>query len=148
MLWLDVSTGLAGPWSLKIWYYVPALSAFAWVPLGTVSIGLLFPVGDYFDLTEVILPAQGPTPTRNKTASFNVQYVILNDTPVSSGLTLGDLTQLGPKIYLPVNIKAVETGLAGFALEDVTWKKVTGVKNLSIAVTANIGSLPITEEES
>lgn len=148
MLWLDVSTGLAGPWSLKIWYYVPALSAFAWVPLGTVSIGLLFPVGDYFDLTEVILPAQGPTPTRNKTASFNVQYVILNDTPVSSGLTLGDLTQLGSKIYLPVNIKAVETGLVGFALEDVTWKKITAVKNLSIVVTANIGSLPITEEES
>jgi hypothetical protein len=148
MLWLDISTGATGPWSLKLWYYVSALSAFAWVPLGTVSIGLLFPVGDYFDLTEVILPAQGPTSTRNKTASFNVQYVILNDTPVSSGLTLGDLTQLGAKIYLPVNIKAVETGLTGFALEDVTWKKITAVKNLSIVVTANIGSLPITEEES
>jgi hypothetical protein len=148
MLWLNVSTGASGPWELKVWTFIQPLSAFGWVPLGTVSVGLLFPVGDYFDLTEVILPAQGPTSTRNKAASFNVQYVVLNDTPVSSGLTLGDLTQLGPKIYLPVNIKAVETGLAGFALEDVTWKKVTGVKNLSIVVTANIGSLPIVEEES
>jgi hypothetical protein len=150
MLWLDISTGASGPWELKIWTYIQPLSAEGWVPLGTVTPGLSFPVGDYFDLTEVILPAQGPTSTRNKVASFNVQYVILNDTPVSSGLTLGDLTQPtgGSKIYLPVNIKAVETGLTGFALEDVTWKKITGVKNLSIVVTANIGSLPISEEES
>jgi hypothetical protein len=146
-VWLDLSTD---PWTLKVWYYIPAIMSSTWVPLGTITPGLLFPVGDYFDLTEVILPAQGPTLTRNKTASFNVQYVILNDTPVSSGLTLGDLTQptSGSKIYLPVDIKAVETGLTGFALEDVTWKKITGVKNLSIVVTANIGSLSITEEES
>ena len=145
-VWLDLSTD---PWTLKVWYFISA-SVLDWVPLGTITPGLLFPVGDYFDLTEVILPAQGPTLTRNKTASFNVQYVILNNTPVSSGLTLGDLTQptSGSKIYLPVDIKAVETGLTGFALEDVTWKKITGVKNLSIVVTANIGSLPVTEEES
>ena len=146
-VWLDLSTD---PWTLKLWYYIPAIMSGAWVPLGTITPGLLFPVGDYFDLTEVILPAQGPTLTRNKTASFNVQYVILNNTPVSSGLTLGDLTQptTGSKIYLPVSIKAVETGLTGFALEDVTWKKITGVKNLSIVVTANIGSLSVSEEES
>jgi hypothetical protein len=90
-VWLDLSTD---PWTLKVWYYISAIMSSAWVPLGTITPGLLFPVGDYFDLTEVILPAQGPTLTRNKTASFNVQYVILNDTPVSSGLTLGDLTHL------------------------------------------------------
>lgn len=148
MLWLNTITGVNGPWELKVYTYIQPLSAFGWVLLGTVSIGLLFPVGDYFDLSNVILPAQGATLTRNKSASFNVQYVILNDTPVSSGLTLGDLTQLGPKIYLPVNIKAVETGLAGFAQTDVTWQKITGVKSLSIVVTANIGTLQNTEEES
>jgi hypothetical protein len=148
MLWLNVSTGASGPWELKVWTFVQPISAFAWVILGSVTPGLLFPVGDYFDLTEVVLPGQTASGTRNKTASFNVQYVILNETPVSSGLTLGALTEQGSKIYLPVNVKAVETGLTGFALEDVTWKKITGVKNLSIVVTANIGTLPISEEES
>ena len=150
MVWLNTITGVNGPWELKFYTYIQPLSAFGWVPLGTVSIGLFFPVGDYFDLSNVILPAQGATLTRNKSASFNIQYVILNDTPVSSGLTLGDLTQpaTGSKIYLPVNIKAVETGLTGFAQTDVTWQKITGVRKLSIVVTANIGSLPISEEES
>lgn len=149
MLWLNVSTGPTGPWELKIWYYVSAISAFAWVPLGTVTPGLLFPVGDYFDLTEVILPAQGATATRNKSASFNVQYVILNETPVSSGLTLGDLTESGSKIYLPVNIKAIQTEFPEpGSTWTLDWEKITGVKNLSIVVTANIGTLPISEEES
>ena len=143
-LWLNLSTT---PWTLKMWSLIPP-ATFGWVTLGTITLGLSFPVSDYFDLTNVVLPGQTATLTKNKTASFNVQYVILNDTPVSSGLALGDLTQGGSKIYLPVTIKAVETGLTGFALEDVTWKKITGVKNLSIVVTANIGSLPITEEES
>jgi hypothetical protein len=145
MLWLDQS---ASPWILKMWFPVPALGGLAWVPLGTVRPGLLFPVSDYFDLTAVVLPEQQATLTKNKSASFNVQYVILNDTPVTSGLVLGDLTQptTGSKIYLPVNIKAVETGLNNFALEDVKWKKITGVKNLSIVVTANIGV--IEDEES
>ena len=144
VLWLNLSTT---PWTLKMWSLIPP-ATFGWVTLGTITPGLSFPVSDYFDLTNVVLPGQTATLTKNKTASFNVQYVILNDTPVSSGLALGDLTQGGSKIYLPVTIKAVETGLTGFALEDVTWKKITGVKNLSIVVTANIGSLPITEEES
>jgi hypothetical protein len=146
MLWMDQSTS---PWTLKTWYPVPpAPGGFAWVPVGTVRPGLLFPVSDYFDLTTVVLPGQTATQQKNKTASFNVQYVILNDTPVTSGLVLGDLTQppTGSKIYLPVNIKAVETGLDGFALETVTWKKITGVKTLSIVVTANIGV--IEDEES
>jgi hypothetical protein len=149
MLWLNISTGPSGPWELKIWYYVEAISNFAWVPLGVVTPGLLFPVGDYFDLTEVILPAQGATSTRNKSASFNVQYVILNETPVSSGLTLGDLTEVGSKIYLPVNVKAIQTEIPEPGeIWSLNWEKITGVKNLSIVVTANIGTLPITEEGS
>jgi hypothetical protein len=151
MLWLNVSTGSAGPWELKIWYYVSAISAFAWVPLGSITPGLLFPVGDYFDLSEVVLPPSAPTEIRNKSASFNVQYVILNETPISSGLTLGNLTEIGPKIYLPVIIKATETEPLDPLSEDIYWKKVTGIKNLSIVVTANIGTLTIdstTPEES
>ena len=149
-LWLNLSTGPEGPWELKIWFFVgsPINDGYAWVTLGNIRPGLLFPVSDYFDLTTVVLPGQTATLTKNKTASFNVQYVILNNTPVTSGLTLGPLTQpeLSSKIYLPVNIKAVETGLDGFALETVTWKKITGVKTLSIVVTANIGV--IEDEES
>jgi hypothetical protein len=142
-LWLNISTGSTGPWELKIWYYVSAISTFAWVPLGSITPGLLFPVGDYFDLSEVVLPPSAPTEIRNKSASFNVQYVILNETPISSGLTLGNLTEIGPKIYLPVIIKATETEPLDPLSEDIYWKKVTGIKNLSIVVTANIGTLTI-----
>jgi hypothetical protein len=142
-LWLNISTGSTGPWELKIWYYVSGISAFAWVPLGSITPGLLFPVGDYFDLSEVVLPPSAPTEIRNKSASFNVQYVILNETPISSGLTLGNLTEIGPKIYLPVIIKATETEPLDPLSEDIYWKKVTGIKNLSIVVTANIGTLTI-----
>jgi hypothetical protein len=122
-----------------------------WVTIGTITPGLSFPVGDYFDLSEVIVPNSPPTATRNKSASFNVQYVILNETPISSGLTLGSLTEIGPKIYLPVIIKATETEPFNPFSEEITWKKVTGIKNLSIVVTANIGTLTIestTPEES
>lgn len=144
-LWLDLSSA---PWTLKIWYPAPTPLGLAWVPLGTVTPGLSFPVSDYFDLTNVVLPGQTATLTKNKSASFNVQYVILNDTPVSSGLTIGDLTQSGSKIYLPVTIKAVETEPLNPLSETVTWKKITAVKRLSIVVTANIATLPTTEEES
>jgi hypothetical protein len=160
-LWLDLSTS---PLELKA--YVPLVDPttglpilnpvtgdpiLGWVTIGTITPGLSFPVGDYFDLSEVILPNSPPTATRNKSASFNVQYVILNETPISSGLTLGSLTEIGPKIYLPVIIKATETEPFNPLSEDIAWKKVTGIKNLSIVVTANIGTLTIdstTPEES
>ena len=160
-LWLDLSTS---PLELKA--YVPLVDPttglpvlnpvtdvpiLGWVTIGTITPGLNFPVGDYFDLSEVILPSSPPTSTRNKSASFNVQYVILNETPISSGLTLESLTEIGPKIYLPVIIKATETEPFNPLSEDVLWKKVTGIKNLSIVVTANIGTLGIdatTPEES
>jgi hypothetical protein len=160
-LWLDLSTS---PLELKA--YVPLVDPttglpvlnpvtgapiLGWVTIGTITPGLNFPVGDYFDLSEVILPSSPPTSTRNKSASFNVQYVILNETPISSGLILGSLTEIGTKIYLPVIIKATETEPFNPLSEDIAWKKVTGIKNLSIVVTANIGTLDIdatTPEES
>jgi hypothetical protein len=129
-LWLNISTGTSGPWALKIWYYVPALSSFQWVPLGNIVPGLSFPIGDYFTFSEL-----GTLSSEN----FNIQYVILNETPIASGLTLGELTEIGSKVYLPVFIKASQTGS-----DLLTWEKITGIKTLSFVVTANIGTLDLT----
>ena len=122
MLWLDLSVS---PLQLKI--YVTPLSS--WVKLGEVIPGLSFPIGDYFTFSEL-----GTLSAEN----FNIQYVILNDTPIASGLTLGELTEIGSKIYLPVFIKASQT-----ESDLLTWEKVTGIKTLSFVVTANIGTLEI-----
>jgi hypothetical protein len=70
--------------------------------------------------------------------NFNIQYVILNETPIASGLTLGELTEIGSKVYLPVFIKASQTGS-----DLLTWEKITGIKTLSFVVTANIGTIEI-----
>jgi hypothetical protein len=122
MLWLDVSVS---PIELKV--YVGPLST--WVKLGTITPGLSFPIGDYFTFSEL----------GNLTASdFNIQYVMLNETPIASGLTLGELTEIGSKVYLPVYIKASQTGS-----DLVTWEKITGIKTLSFVVTANIGTLEL-----
>jgi hypothetical protein len=123
MLWLDLSTS---PLELKV--YVSLLST--WVKLGTVIPGLSFPIGDYFTFSEL-----GTLSSEN----FNIQYVILNETPIASGLTLGELTEIGSKVYLPVFIKASQTGS-----DLLTWEKITGIKTLSFVVTANIGTLDLT----
>jgi hypothetical protein len=122
MLWLDVSVS---PVELKV--YVGPLST--WVKLGTITPGLSFPIGDYFTFSELgTLSAE----------DFNIQYVMLNETPIASGLTLGELTEIGSKVYLPVYIKASQTGS-----DLLTWEKVTGIKTLSFVVTANIGTLEL-----
>lgn len=122
MLWLDLS---ANPLELKV--YVAAFMS--WIKLGSIIPGLSFPIGEYFTFSEL-----GTIASEN----FNVQYVILNESPIASGLTLGELTEIGSKIYLPVFIKASQTQ------EDlVTWEPITGIKTLSFVVTANIGTLDI-----
>jgi hypothetical protein len=122
MLWLDVSKS---PLELKV--YVAPLTT--WVKLGTITPGLSFPIGDYFTFSELgTLSAE----------DFNIQYVMLNETPIASGLTLGELTEIGSKVYLPVFIKASQTGS-----DLVTWEKITGIRTLSFVVTANIGTLEI-----
>jgi hypothetical protein len=122
MLWLDLSKS---PLELKV--YVIAFSS--WVKLGSIVPGLSFPIGDYFDFSELgTLAAE----------DFNIQYVMLSETPIASGLTVGELTEIGSKVYLPVYIKASQTQ------EDlVTWEKVTGIKTLSFVLTANIGTLEL-----
>jgi hypothetical protein len=123
MLWLDLSTN---PLELKIYSSLYSL----WVKLGTIVTGLSFPIGDYFTFSEL-----GTLSSEN----FNIQYVILNETPIASGLTLGELTEIGSKVYLPVFIKASQTGS-----DLLTWEKITGIKTLSFVVTANIGTLDLT----
>ena len=127
MLWLDLSQN---PPELKV--YVSAFSS--WVKLGSIINGLSFPIGDYFTFSEL-----GTLSAEN----FNIQYVMLNETPIASGLTLGELTEIGSKIYLPVFINATETEPFDPLSETVTWKKVTGIKTLSFVVTANIGTLEL-----
>jgi len=122
MLWLDLA---ASPLELKV--YVGLLST--WVKLGTIIPGLSFPIGEYFTFSEL-----GTLGSEN----FNVQYVILNETPIASGLTLGELTEVGSKIYLPVFIKASQT-----EADLTTWEPITGIKTLSFVVTANIGTLEL-----
>jgi hypothetical protein len=129
-LWLDVSAGATGPWPLKI--YNSLIST--WVLIGTVTPGLSFPIGDYFTFSEL-----GTLSSEN----FNIQYVILNETPIASGLTLGELTEIGSKVYLPVYIKASQT-----QTDLLTWEKITGIRTLSFVVTANIGNLSLDSEES
>jgi hypothetical protein len=123
MLWLDLSTN---PLELKI--YSSLITT--WVKLGTIVTGLSFPIGDYFTFSEL-----GTLSSED----FNIQYVILNETPIASGLTLGELTEIGSKVYLPVFIKASQTGS-----DLLTWEKITGIKTLSFVVTANIGTLDLT----
>jgi hypothetical protein len=118
----------------------------AWVTLGTIVTGLKFPVGDYFDLSEVAIPPVLPSETLNKSASFIVQYAILNDTPVSSGLTVGELSENeeDSKIYLEFFLKAIET--AQFdpnPLTPIAWNKITGLRNVNVVIVANIGTLPV-----
>jgi hypothetical protein len=111
--------------------YVAAIST--WVKIATISMGLFFPISDYFSSEEILV---------GEASGFNIQYVLLSDTPVSSGLTTGDLSEIGSKVYLPVNITATET--EPFTPGgDVAWQKVNGVKTLSFVVVANIGTLPL-----
>lgn len=119
-LWLDLSSI---PWTLKV--YVAAFSS--WVSLGTITPGLKFPIADYFSFSEL-----GTVSASN----FNVQYVILNENPIASGLTLGELTEDGSQIFLPISIKASQT-----QADLTTWSPITGIRTLSFVLTANIGTL-------
>jgi hypothetical protein len=122
MLWLDLSIS---PLELKVYVAVFA----SWVKLGSIIPGLSFPVGDYFPLAEL-----GTISSEN----FNIQYNIFNQTPIASGLSLGELTEIGSKVYLPISLKASQTQ------EDlVTWEKITGIRTLNFVITAGIGTLVI-----
>jgi hypothetical protein len=125
MFWLDF-TELPSP-ILKFY------NGLAWVDFATILDKLYFPISDYFSQEEIAVGA---------TSGFNVQYVILNDTPIASGLTVESLTTISSKIYLPVNITAAES-TAFTPGSTVSWQKINGVKILSFVLVANIGTLPL-----
>jgi hypothetical protein len=154
-LWLDLSES---PLELKSYVTlidpetnevienpITGLPVLAWVTLGTIVTGLKFPVGDYFDLASVAIPPAVPSDTLNKIASFIVQYTILNDTPVSSGLTVGELSEneTDSKIYLEFFLKAIET--APFnpnPLVEIAWNKITGIRDVNVIIVGNIATIP------
>jgi hypothetical protein len=130
MFWLDISVSPSKPLpELKV--YNGTLTQ--WVKLATIQTGLAFPISDYFSSEEILV---------GEASGFNIQYVLLSDSPVSSGINVGELSEIGSKVYLPVNITATETEpfVPG---EDVAWQKITGVRTLSFVVVANIGTLPL-----
>jgi hypothetical protein len=110
-----------------------------WVTLSTITEGLSFPVSSYLSAEEIELgEGQG----------FNFQYVIINEKPVSSGLTVEDLTTPedgSSERFLPVKMQAAE---ADFTVSDpaVSWKKLNGVKVLSFVLVAGIGRLRLFPE--
>jgi hypothetical protein len=125
MFWLDF-TELPSP-ILKFY------NGLAWVDFATILDKLYFPISDFFSQEEIAVGA---------TSGFNVQYVILNDAPIASGLTIEPLTTIGSKIYLPVSITATET-IPFSPGSLLTWQKINGVKTLSFVLVANIGTLPL-----
>lgn len=125
MFWLNISTGTGGPWQLST--YNAALAQ--WILVGEIRPGLSFPVADYFPLAELGTISE---------ANFNIQYEILNQTPIASGLSLGQLTSVGSKVYLPISIRASQT-----QSDLVTWEKITGIRNLHFVITAGVGTLVI-----
>jgi hypothetical protein len=124
--WLDF---LATPLpQLKRW------TGSAWEVLASIRTGLFFPISDYFSQEELAVGAA---------TGFNVQYVILNENAMTSGLSVDPLTTIGSKLYLPVFIKATETAPFIPGSDTVSWRKINGVKTLSFVLVANIGTLPL-----
>jgi hypothetical protein len=107
----------------------------AWVTLSAINQGLFFPISSYLNSEEIEFGEE---------EGFNVQYVILNEGPVSSGITLGSLTtpQSGTlERSLPVYIQAAEAEPFNPTEDSVTWRRLNGIKVLSFVVVAGIGSL-------
>jgi hypothetical protein len=132
----DETTGLTDFWLNLLDSPIPSLRRWTgseWEPIALIQTGLLFPISDFFVAEEIQI---------GRASGFNVQYVVLNETPIASGLTTEPLTEIGSKIYLPVKIQAVETAPMVFG-QPVAWQKINGIKVLSFVVVANIGTLPL-----
>jgi hypothetical protein len=123
--WLDLITSPTTP-QLKRW------TGTAFETLASMPVGLLFPISDYFSAEEIAIAAN---------SGFNVQYIIRNETPISSGVKLSPLSFTGSKTYLPVNITAAET-IAFSPGSELTWQKINGIRTLNFVLVAGIGELP------
>jgi hypothetical protein len=132
MLWIDTSVTLTPPKTLpELKVYNAAFSI--WVTLATIQDGLFFPISDYFSAEEILV---------GESSGFNIQYVLINENPTSSGLSVGELTENLGEVFLPVNLHAAET-IPFTPGSLLTWRKINGVRTLSFVVVANIGTLPL-----
>lgn len=132
MLWIDTSVTLTPPKTLpELKLYSSAFSV--WVTLATIQEGLFFPISDYFSAEEVVL---------GEASGFNIQYVLINESPVSSGLSVGELQENLGEVILPVYIHAAET-IPFTPGSSLTWRKINGVRTLSFVVVAGVGTLPL-----
>jgi hypothetical protein len=60
--------------------------------------------------------------------NFNIQYNILNDKPVSSSLTVGELSTSGGILTLPLTIKAIE-------YDSGTWSNIDTTKTVHLFIS-------------
>lgn len=61
-------------------------------------------------------------------ANFNVQHTVVNDKPVASSITVGNLTTLDGLIVLPITITAAE-------FDGASWALVDGEKPVQLLIT-------------
>jgi hypothetical protein len=61
-------------------------------------------------------------------ANFNIQYNILNNNPVSSSLSVGELVSQDDIVILPLTIKALEYA-------DGAWSNLSGQKTVHLFIT-------------
>lgn len=62
--------------------------------------------------------------------NFNVQYTVLSDKPVSSSITVGNLTFASGIAVLPISINAIE-----FDIATSTWTPINGTRGVQMLVT-------------
>jgi len=61
-------------------------------------------------------------------ANFNIQYSILNQNPISSSITVGEIIADGDNLALPLTVKAVK-------YSDNSWSSLTGVQTVHLFIT-------------
>ena len=61
-------------------------------------------------------------------ASFNVQYSILNQNPISSSISIGEIITDGDSLALPLTIKAAQ-------YSENAWSNLTGVQTVHLLIT-------------
>lgn len=61
-------------------------------------------------------------------ANFNIQYSILNQNPVSSSISVGEVVTDGDNLALPLTIKAIK-------YSDTSWSNLTGAQTVHLFIT-------------
>lgn len=133
-LWLDISLT---PQVLKIY------SGTEWKSVAYFTEGYNFPINAYFPL----LISEG---TSIQGSSFNIQYSLAetnvssinkNPKPIASTISVGDVSESGTDLILPIYLEAVEaTTTYSGGTPTVAWLPLTGTKIIHVLITAGIGN--------